>query len=136
VRNGFNYGPADSVGRKAVKNSVRETLDRTVYTCHKNKYVFIHVYVYICTHVCVCMYLYTYAGICEYMYVCTQGMYMCIPQCVYVRVHTGNLPTRTRVCTHMYVHITSVSFCLYKCIYSCTCADIPLLIYHTCHSKI
>jgi hypothetical protein len=78
-----------------------------------------------------------YAGMCECMYACImQGMYICIPLCVYVRVHTGNLRTRTCVCTHMYVYITSVSVCIYKRIYSCTCADIPLLIYHKCHPKI
>ena len=36
----FNCGPVDGIGRKAVKNSVQETLDRTVYSeCHWAKHL-------------------------------------------------------------------------------------------------
>jgi len=74
--------------------------------------------------------------ICMYVYVCMQGMYIHIPLCVYVRVHTANLRTHTCVCTHVYVYIASIYMCMYKRICSCICADNPLLIYCTCHSKI
>ena len=62
------------------------------------------------------MYLYTYVCMCECMYACMYVcMYVCMyagyvhmysTMCVYIRVHTGNL--RTRTCASMYTYV-----CLY-----------------------
>jgi hypothetical protein len=69
------------------------------HVCMSYKQVYMYIYIYVRTYVCACIYIRMWVHV-------NACMYICIPLCTYVRVHTGNL--RTRTCASMYIYV-----CLY-----------------------